>query len=195
MNIRLFLSALGLCALSATAQKNVVDEVIWVVGDSPILLSEVEETRISMEMHGTPIDNPYCTIPEQLAVNKLFLHQAELDSVSVSESDIIAAVDEQVNEYIQVYGSREALEAVMHRKLSQMREFWKTQQREGYMISQVKEGIASHVNATPAEVREYFKHLPADSLPFIPTQVEVQIITAQPQVSRAEVERIESRLF
>ena len=194
MNIRLFLSALGLCALSATAQKNVVDEVIWVVGDSPILLSEVEETRISMEMHGTPIDNPYCTIPEQLAVNKLFLHQAELDSVSVSESDIIAAVDEQVNEYIQVYGSREALEAVMHRKLSQMREFWKTQQREGYMISQVKEGIASHVNATPAEVREYFKHLPADSLPFIPTQVEVQIITAQPQVSRAEVERIESRL-
>ena len=61
--------------LSASAQSNVVDEVIWVVGDDPILLSDVEETRISAEMRGTPFPNPYCTIPEQLAIQKLFLHQ------------------------------------------------------------------------------------------------------------------------
>ena len=47
---------------------------------------------------------------------------------------------------------------------------------------------------TPAEVRKYFSSLPEDSLPLIPTQVEVQIITSVPKVSRAEVERIESRL-
>ena len=58
------------------AQKNVVDKVVWVVGDEPILLSDVEEARISSEMQGTPVENPYCVIPEQLAIQKLFLHQS-----------------------------------------------------------------------------------------------------------------------
>ena len=96
--------------LLAAAQKNVVDEVIWVVGDEPILLSDVEEARISAELSGQPVTNPYCTIPEQLAVRKLFLHQAAIDSVTVSEGDIIRGVDARINEYISVYGSREAVE-------------------------------------------------------------------------------------
>ena len=58
----------------AWAQKNVVDEIIWVVGDEPILLSDVEEARLSAEQSGSPVNNPYCTIPEMLAINKLFLH-------------------------------------------------------------------------------------------------------------------------
>lgn len=176
------------------AQKNVVDEIIWVVGNEPILLSDVEEMRISSELMGNPITNPYCEIPERLAVNKLFLHQAELDSVEVSEADIIRSVDEQINSYIQTYGSREAVEQIMGRKVSQMREILKKQAREGEMIQRVQGKIAENVKATPAEVREYFKDVPIDSLPYIPTQVEVQIITSQPQVSREEVERIEARL-
>lgn len=176
------------------AQKNVVDEIIWVVGNEPILLSDVEEMRISSELMGNPITNPYCEIPERLAVNKLFLHQAELDSVEVSEADIIRSVDEQINSYIQTYGSREAVEQIMGRKVSQMREILKKQARESEMIQRVQGKIAENVKATPAEVREYFKDVPIDSLPYIPTQVEVQIITSQPQVSREEVERIEARL-
>lgn len=176
------------------AQKNVVDEIIWVVGNEPILLSDVEEMRISSELMGNPITNPYCEIPERLAVNKLFLHQAELDSVEVSEADIIRSVDEQINSYIQTYGSREAVEQIMGRKVSQMREILKKQERESEMIQRVQGKIAENVKATPAEVREYFKDVPLDSLPYIPTQVEVQIITSQPQVSREEVERIEARL-
>lgn len=176
------------------AQKNVVDEIIWVVGNEPILLSDVEEMRISSELMGNPITSPYCEIPERLAVNKLFLHQAELDSVEVSEADIIRSVDEQINSYIQTYGSREAVEQIMGRKVSQMREILKKQARESEMIQRVQGKIAENVKATPAEVREYFKDVPLDSLPYIPTQVEVQIITSQPQVSREEVERIEARL-
>ena len=178
----------------APAQKNVVDEIIWVVGGEPILLSDVEEARISAEQSGTPVDNPYCTIPEMLAINKLFLHQAQLDSIDVSEADVIQMVDAQISDFIQTYGSREAVEQIMHMKLSQVREFWKKQAREGEMINQVKQKISGDVKVTPAQVREYYKDMPLDSLPFIPTQVEVQIITYTPQVARAEVERIEARL-
>lgn len=185
---------LALTPLLATAQSNVVDQIIWVVGNEPILLSDVEETRISSETAGQPIDNPYCTIPEQIAVNKLFVHQAELDSVSVSESDIIKGVDSRINDFIQVYGSREALEQISGRTISQMRENLKKQYREQMMADEVRQKLTKDIKATPAEVREFFKNTPQDSLPFIPTQVEVQIITSTPAVSRAEVERIENKL-
>lgn len=194
MTKRLWAALLALSPMLGFAQTNIVDEIIWVVGNEPILLSDVEETRISSETYGQPVDNPYCTIPEQIAVNKLFVHQAELDSVTVSESDVIRAVDNRINESIQAFGSREALEQMYGRSVSQMRENLKKQYREQMMADEVRQKLTTDVKATPAEVREYFKNVPNDSLPFIPTQVEVQIITSVPEVPRAEVERIENKL-
>ncbi len=195
MKPRIMATMLGaLLGLSASAQSNVVDEVIWVVGDDPILLSDVEETRISAEMRGTPFPNPYCTIPEQLAIQKLFLHQAELDSVSVDETSINAMVDEELNVYLQNLGSKENVEAVARKSFSQFREQLKQRQRDNYKVSEVQRSITSGIKVTPAEVREYYKDVPQDSLPFVPTKVEVQIITHVPKVSRAEVERIEGQL-
>lgn len=194
MTKKLWAALLALSPMLGFAQTNIVDEIIWVVGNEPILLSDVEETRISSEAYGQPVDNPYCTIPEQIAVNKLFVHQAELDSVTVSESDVIRAVDNRINESIQAFGSREALEQMYGRSVSQMRENLKKQYREQMMADEVRQKLTTNVKATPAEVREYFKNVPNDSLPFIPTQVEVQIITSVPEVPRAEVERIENKL-
>lgn len=194
MTKKLWGALLALSPMLGFAQTNIVDEIIWVVGNEPILLSDVEETRISSEAYGQPVDNPYCTIPEQIAVNKLFVHQAELDSVTVSESDVIRAVDNRISESIQAFGSREALEQMYGRSVSQMRENLKKQYREQMMADEVRQKLTTDVKATPAEVREYFKNVPNDSLPFIPTQVEVQIITSVPEVPRAEVERIENKL-
>ena len=194
MTKKLWAALLALSPMLGFAQTNIVDEIIWVVGNEPILLSDVEETRISSEAYGQPVDNPYCTIPEQIAVNKLFVHQAELDSVTVSESDVIRAVDNRINESIQAFGSREALEQMYGRSVSQMRENLNKQYREQMMADEVRQKLTTDVKATPAEVREYFKNVPNDSLPFIPTQVEVQIITSVPEVPRAEVERIENKL-
>ena len=191
---KIYFALLALLPFASFAQRNMVDEIIWVVGEEPILLSDVEEARITAEQQGSPVDNPYCTIPEMLGFYKLFLHLAQLVSVEVSEADVIQMVDEQISEYIQTYGSREAVEQIMHVKLSQLREMWKKQARESEMINQVKQSIAGDVKVTPAQVREYYKGMPEDSLPYIPTQVEVQIITYTPQVARAEVERIEARL-
>lgn len=194
MTKKLWGALLALSPMLGFAQTNIVDEIIWVVGNEPILLSDVEETRISSEAYGQPVDNPYCTIPEQIAVNKLFVHQAELDSVTVSESDVIRAVDNRISESIQAFGSREALEQMYGRSVSQMRENLKKQYREQMMADEVRQKLTTDVKATPAEVREYFKNVPNDSLPFIPTQVEVQIITSVPEVPRTEVERIENKL-
>lgn len=166
---------LALTPLLATAQSNVVDQIIWVVGNEPILLSDVEETRISSETAGQPIDNPYCTIPEQIAVNKLFVHQAELDSVSVSESDIIKGVDSRINDFIQVYGSREALEQISGRTISQMRENLKKQYREQMMADEVRQKLTKDIKATPAEVREFLKILHRIVYPLYPLKSKCKL--------------------
>lgn len=191
----LLYSTILLCfPLTIGAQKNVVDKVVWVVGDEPILLSDVEEARISSEMQGTPVENPYCVIPEQLAIQKLFLHQADLDSIEVDEANLIQAVNEKIDLFIHTYGSKENVETMAHRSLSQFKELQKKMLRDSERMREVQKKITSNIKVTPADVREYFKNIPQDSLPFIPTQVEVQIITSTPEVSRQEIERIEDRL-
>ena len=191
----LLFSTILLCfPLTIGAQKNVVDKVVWVVGDEPILLSDVEEARISSEMQGTPVENPYCVIPEQLAIQKLFLHQADLDSIEIDEANLIQAVNEKIDLFIHTYGSKENVETMAHRSLSQFKELQKKMLRDSERMREVQKKITANVKVTPADVREYFKNVPQDSLPFIPTQVEVQIITSTPEVSRQEIERIEDRL-
>ena len=176
------------------AQSNVVDEVIWVVGDDPILLSDVEEARLQAEADGKPIEDPYCTIPEQLAIQKLFLHQASLDSVEVSEATVLKTVNERVNYFIQNLGSRENVERYFGLKLPQIKDKLAKTMRQQNMVEQVQASLTRSVKVTPAEVRSHFKDLPEDSLPLIPTEVEVQIITTHPQPTRAEIVRIEEQL-
>lgn len=191
---RILLMLYSVFTLSSIAQLNVVDEVIWIVGDDPILLSDVEETRLQAEMEGFPYENPYCEIPEQLAIQKLFLHQAELDSIEVGEADVLKEANERINFFIQNLGSRENVEKQFNLTIPQLREKLKKTMRQKGMIQQIEHKLFGNIKVTPAEVRAHFSRLPEDSLPLIPTQVEVQIITTHPLPSRNEVERIEEKL-
>ena len=188
------LTLLSVFTLYSYAQLNVVDEVIWIVGDDPILLSDVEETRLQAEMEGKPFDNPYCTIPEQLAIQKLFLHQAELDSISVSEATVLKEANERITYFVQNLGSRENVEKQFNLTIPQLREKLKKTTRQRAMIQQIEGKLFGNIKVTPAEVRAHFSKLPEDSLPMIPTQVEVQIITTHPRATREEIERIEEQL-
>lgn len=190
----ILVTLLSVFTLYSQAQLNVVDEVIWVVGDDPILLSDVEETRLQAEMEGNPFENPYCTIPEQLAIQKLFLHQAELDSIEVGEVEVLREANERINFFVQNLGSRENVEKHFHLSIPQLREKLKKTARQRSMIQQIERKLFGDIKITPAEVRAYFKDLPEDSLPLIPTQVEVQIITTHPQATRQEIERVEEKL-
>ena len=95
------------CSLGASGQiENVLDEVAWIVGDEPILKSDIEMQRIAAEYNRTPIEgDPYVTIPEELAIQKLFLHQAALDSIEVTEADVQAYVDNELQRQISIAGS------------------------------------------------------------------------------------------
>lgn len=178
--------------LVSYAQSDVVDEVVWVVGDEAILRSDIE--RIRNDYGSTLKGNPYCVIPEQLAVQKLFLHQAELDSISVSDGDVSQHVEAEISNRILRAGSREKLEEYMRMPIRQIREELFEQIKNELLTRQVRQSLTKDIKVTPAEVRRHYKNMPEDSLPFIPTQVEVQILVQHPRITREEIERVKEQL-
>lgn len=175
---------------------SVVDEVIWVVGDEPILLSDVEMARMQAEMEGVKWEgDPDCTIPEQLAVQKLFLHQAAIDSIEVSESEVAQSVEHQISAWLQmVDGNKERLEEYKRNSLAELRISLHDDFKDRLLIEREREKLVEDITVSPADVRRYFSELPEDSIPMVPTEVEVQIITRTPKVEQAEIDRIKNEL-
>ena len=177
------------------SQDNIIDQVVWVVGDEAILKSEVEEERLAALSERRDIDgDPYCVIPEQLAIQKLFLNQAEIDSIEVDDSEIISRVDAQINFFIQQIGSEEKVEEYFNKTMTQIREKLRQNVRDGLTAQRVQQEIVGEIKVTPAEVRNYFNSLPYDSIPYIPTNVEVQIITKEPTVPQVEIDAVKAKL-
>lgn len=173
---------------------SIVDEVVWVVGDEPILKSDIEVTRLQGNGDGAWGDDADCRIPEQIAVQKLFVHQAEIDSIEVTESDVTQGVEQRINYWIQMVGSREKLEEMRRMSVTQMRQEMRDEYRTMLLVQKMQEKLVEDVKVSPAEVRNYFKDVPQDSLPLIPTTVEVQIITQTPKIEVEEVNRVKDEL-
>ncbi len=175
--------------------KSIIDEVIWVVGDEAILKSDVETARMQALQEGVHWEgDPDCRIPEQLAVQKLFLNQADIDSIEVSEADIMQQVDDRINYWIQASGSREKLEEYKKQSISQMRNELREVLGDMMRVQEMRKHLVKDVNVLPNDVRRYFKQLPEDSIPYVPTEVEVQILTQTPKIDQEEINRVKGEL-
>ena len=174
---------------------NYIDEVVWVVGDEAILRSDIEVARMQAEQEGIKWEgDPDCRIPEQIAVQKLFLNQAVIDSVEVTEAEISQGVEQYLENMISMIGSREKLEEYHKKNISQIRADLRESYRERQMVQGMQQKLVKDLTVTPAEVRRYFKDIPQDSIPFVPTEVEVQIITQQPRIDQEEINRVKEEL-
>ena len=180
---------------TAIHQQSVIDEVIWVVGDEAILKSDVEQMRIQAAQMGQRFNgDPDCVIPEQIAVQKLFLQQAAIDSIEVTEADVAVEAEQELEGWIQTAGSREKLEEYKGQTISQIRHELRDALRERKIVAQMRNKLVEDIAVNPADVRRYFKDMPQDSLPFVPTEVEVQIVTQTPRIPQAEIDRVKDEL-
>ncbi|GHU91357.1 peptidylprolyl isomerase [Bacteroidia bacterium] len=177
------------------AQNNIADEVIWVVGDEAIFKSDVENARLQMQMQEEHLNgDPYCVIPEQMAIQKLYLHQAKLDSITVNESQVMQYVERWINNVVEKIGSREKVEEYFGRTIAELREENREQVRDNQIVMQVRNKLVGTVKVTPSDVRQYYNRIPQDSLPFINTTVEAQIITMEPQIALAQIDQVKAKL-
>lgn len=190
-----FAALYALLAFVASAQNNIAEEVAWVVGDQPIWKSEIEEQYNNMQYEKASIPgDPYCTIPEQMAIEKLYLHQADIDTITVPDASVMAEVDARLNFYIQQLGSKEKMEQYFRKSMPEMREAMVDMVRNSYRVRQVQQELTKNVKATPSDVRKFYDELPKDSVPYVPMQVEVQILTLNPVIPRQEIEDVKARL-
>lgn len=177
------------------SQNNIVEEIVWVVGDEAIYKSEIEEARREMLLNNTRIDgDPYCFIPEQIAVNKLFLHQARLDSIEVPDANINKMAEYYVNETADRAGSVEKLEEHYGKNIRAIREDIRKQILESELVKGAQSKLIGELVLAPSEIRKFYTSIPQDSLPFIPTAVEVQIITLEPKIPLKEIDAVRARL-
>ncbi|MBO4589961.1 MAG: peptidylprolyl isomerase [Bacteroidaceae bacterium] len=194
--IRSLLTLLALVAtLTANAQDNIIDEVMWVVGDEAILKSDVENARLLLLSRGQRIEgDPYCVIPEQLAIQKLFINQAAVDSIEVTENEIISAVNEEIEKNIAQYGSKEKMEQFYQKTTTQIREQLRETKRDELLVQGEQMKIFGDIKLTPAEVRQRYAQMSEDEIPYVPTEVEVQIITQHPVIPQDEIELVKEKL-
>ena len=189
------LSVMLMTAMPLVAQDNVIDEVLWVVGDEAILKSDVEHARLYFMMQGQQMEgDPYCVIPEQLAIQKLFLHQAAIDSVEVTEQEVLNAVEDELSRRITQLGSREKMEEYFGKTSTKIREELRETMRDRMVMERMQQTLFQDIKVTPSEVRRGYAQMKETDIPFVPTQVEVQIITQQPEIPIEEIERVKSEL-
>ena len=189
------LCAMLIATMPLAAQDNVIDEVLWIVGDEAILKSDVEQARLYYMMQGQSMEGePYCIIPEQLAIQKLFLHQAAIDSISVTDQEVLNAVENEINQRIAQIGSREKMEEYFNMSSLKMREELRETMRDRMVVERMQYSLFEDLKVTPAEVRRGYAQMKEEDIPFVPTQVEVQIITLQPEIPLEEIERVKSEL-
>lgn len=197
MNIKIIAASalLGLTSSGILAQNNVAEEVAWVVGDQPIWKSEIEAQYNNLLQDRSNIQgSPYCVVPEMIAVEKLYLHQADMDTVVVNDAAVMAEVDARINYYLNTFQTKEKLEEYFRKPLAEMRTEIADMVRNNYRVREVQRSLTADVKATPSDVRRFFRNLSEDSVPFVPLEVEAQIITVNPLIPRQEIEDVKSRL-
>lgn len=176
-------------------ETSLIDGVVWVVGDEAILRSDVEQERVRARYEGgKTAGDEYCSIPEQIALQKLFIHQAKIDSIEVNNGQVEMQVNAQMAFYLREIGSKEKLEEYFSKTIAEIKDEMKQAFADQSLMQQVQQSLVENINATPSDIKKYYNRLNEDSIPMIPAQVEIQVITLEPMIPQSAIEATKDRL-
>lgn len=177
----LVLICLFLPGVVINAQK-LVESVAAIVGNEVIYLSDVENTIADMRRGGnkTPIDQLRCDVFHEILVSKLFLDQARIDSIIVTDDAIEGDLNMRMNDAIRRAGSEEALVAYFKKSMIEIRRDIKKTMLEQEIVREVQSKVAKNVTVTPNALKRYYASIPKDSLPVLPAKYELSIIQVDP---------------
>jgi peptidyl-prolyl cis-trans isomerase SurA len=179
-----------------SCQDKIVDQVVAVVGDKRVLLSDIENQFYLMISQGyKDKDKLRCRIFEDLLSQKLFINQAEIDSIEVTDVEVDMQLDRRLKFYINQLGSEEKLVAYFNKSILEIKDDMRDAIRDQILTDQIKADIIGGITATPSEVRSYYKNLPADSVPYVDAEVEISEIVIYPSTSEEAVFDVREKLL
>ncbi len=186
----------GLISGKAKAQPGtIVEGIEAIVGNKIILKSDVEASYqqfLAQGNYGSALVR--CQVLDQLMLNKLMLHQAAIDSVEVTESQVQSELDSRMSYYIQQIGSEQKLEEYYKKSIPEIKDEFRPMIKDQLQIRAMQSKITKNATASPAEVKAFFESIPPDSLPYINAQLEYAQITRKIPVSEQEKKNIREKL-
>ena len=194
-------AAMLLMTVAAVAQEGktqVIDKVVAVVGKNIILQSDVENQYIQYRMQGIVEGSASairCAILEEMLFQKLMLNQAELDSITVTDAEVDMELNRRISELVGRAGSQEKLESIFNRSMSEIKEELRRLVQEKSLQDKVRANILQGVTVAPAEVKAFYRSLPADSIPMVNTEYEVMQIVKRPPISVDEKLAVKDQLY
>ena len=172
-----------------------VEGIVSVVGDNIILKSDLEQQILQYQAQGLEVDSLMrIQVLEDLLFQKLMLHKAEIDSIEVTENDVLNEIDSRLNTFISQLGSEDQLEEYFDKKIYEIKEEMYEPIENSLIIQRVRFEITSSVDVTPKEVKNYFLNFDPDSLPMVNETVEVAHILKHPPASLSAIKETENKL-
>jgi len=200
MKRNLIIAALTLLTLSVMAQNRqpqVVDKVVAVVGQNIILQSEIENQYMQYRLNGLSgsAQAIRCQILEDLLLQKLMLNQAEMDSITVTDDQVEAEMNDRMRYFIARMGSQEKLEEYFNKTISEIKDEVRRSMKDDLLQRRVQTSIMEGIVVTPKEVKTFFRSIPADSIPMVDEEYEIAQIVKRPPVSLDEKLQVKDRLY
>ena len=192
------LMLLALPMMAQNRQPQVIDKVVAVVGKNIILQSDIENQYIQYRMQGLTDGTGKevrARILEDLLLQKLMLNQAEMDSITVTDDQVEAQMDQRIRYFVTRLGSQEKLEEQFGKSMSEIKEEVRQAVKDQMLQEQVQAKIMQNVVVTPKEVKDFFNDIPNDSLPLIQPEYEIVQIVKRPPVSIDEKLQVKDRLY
>lgn len=181
-NLLLIFSLIALSLQISAQERIVLDQVIALVGDEMIKKSDIDNQIYQIQvLSGGQSKTNACELFEELLTQKILLHQAVLDSVTVNDSE----VEGEINRRVTMFSGDEGLgkfEAMYGKTELEIRADWKPLIRDQIVAQRVQNSIVGSVEISPNEVKKFAATLPADSLPMVPATYEYAeiVFTAKP---------------
>ena len=197
LNIFTFSALIMLFAgqLNAQPTNGMIDKIIAVVGEKPILYSELQAQVQQIQAQNGVVDtNLKCAILEDIILQKLLLNQAEKDSIEVTDAQVDQELDKKIRFFVNQIGSVEELEKYLGKSITQIKDDFKDRIREQLLVQQMQSKLAGEIKVSPAEVKEFYNKIPKDSLPFVESEIQVAQILRKPPINIAEKERVRKEL-
>ena len=192
----LLLLVLSILSVYLSAQSNVVDKIVAIVGEEIILKSDIENEFLSEQSQGiiSSSGDYRADILEKQLIQKLLVAQAKIDSIVVTEDEVEAEVNSRIQYFTSVLGSKERVESYFNKTIADIKNDLRAPTREKLIAENMQQHIVNKIRSTPSEIKAYYKKLAKDSLPDIPDKYEIQQIVLKPTISDAEKERLRDRL-
>lgn len=179
-----------------SAQNNVVDKIVAIVGEEIILKSDIENEFLSEQGQGmiSSSGDYKADILEKQLIQKLLVAQAKIDSIVVTEDEVENEVNNRIQYFVSVLGSNERVESYFNKPINDIKNDLRAPTREKLIAETMQQHIVDKIRSTPSEIKAYYRKLAKDSLPDIPDKYEIQQIVLKPTISEAEKERLRDQL-